>query len=92
MGFMVGRMGIGATLEGPLFQVDRFEACGRVLATGISPTVEVWTGEGLGAMFSLPAGNAATTALSVFPMRDFLNHEGFEVDVDVVSVDSFDPR
>ena len=91
MGLIVGRMGIGAALEGPLFQVDRLEGCGRVLTTGISLAVAACTGEGRGAMFSLPVACGAFVP-SVRPMRDFLNQEGLEVEVGVVSVESFDPR
>lgn len=83
---------MGAALEGPLFQVDLLEACGRVLVTGISLAVAACTGEGRGAMFSLPVACGGAFVLSVRPMRDFLNQEGLVVEVGVVSVESFDPR
>jgi len=89
MGLMVGKIGMGATFDGPLFQVDRLFACGRVFATGIS--VAAWTGDGLGATFSLPDAGCATVP-SDRPIKDFLNHDGLEDEVGVVSVESFEPR
>ncbi len=118
MGRMVGRMSMGATLEGPLVHVVRFPGGGRVLAADIS--VEACTGDGRGGV-SLAAGGcggaagaaaattttrgaavgvaaavtaavAATSAFSVRPISDFLNHDGLdEVGVDVAESLEFRP-
>jgi hypothetical protein len=93
MGLMVGKIGIGATFEGPLVQVDRLPACGCGLTTGISLTLAAaCTSDGRGAMFSFPVVCVEETlAFSVRLINDFLNHEGLEDEVNVVSVESFDP-
>ena len=90
MGLIVGSIGIGATCEGPLVQVDRFPACERVFATGIS--VAALTGDGRGAMFSFPgAWVGVRVVFSVRPIRDFLNHDDLDDKLGVFSDESFDP-
>ena len=91
MGLIVGKIGIGAALDGPLVQVDLFPGCGRVLATGIS--VAACTGDGRGAMVSFPAACVCVrpAVLSDRPIKDFLNHDDFD-EVGVMSVRSFEPR
>jgi hypothetical protein len=90
MGLMVGRIGMGGMLEGPLAQVDRLPAGARVLPTKTS--LPAWIGDGRGATFSLPTTGDAILELSDRPIRDFLNHDGLEVDVGVLSVESFEAR
>jgi hypothetical protein len=90
MGLIVGRMGIGAPLDGPLFHVDLLAAGGRVFVTGIS--VDACTGEGRGATFSFPDECTTLTELSDRPINDFLNHDDFEDDVVAASVKSLEPR
>ena len=90
MGLMVGSIGIGATFEGPLVQVVRLLGCGRAFTTGTSLMVAACTGCGLGVTISLLVGCCdVPVALSVRPIRDFLNQEGLE-DVGVVVAGSFD--
>jgi hypothetical protein len=89
MGLIVGRMGIGAPLDGPLFHVDLLAAGGRVFVTGMS--VAACTGDGRGATFSFPADCATLAELSDRPINDFLNHDDFEDDV-ALSVKSLEPR
>ena len=86
---IVGKIGIGAPLDGPLFHVDLLVAEGRVFVTGMS--VAACTGEGRGATFSFPADCATLVELSDRPINDFLNHD-FEDDVVAVSVKSLEPR
>jgi hypothetical protein len=90
MGLIVGKIGIGAPLDGPLFHVDLLVAEGRVFVTGMS--VAACTGEGRGATFSFPADCATLVELSDRPINDFLNHDDFEDDVVAVSVKSLEPR
>jgi hypothetical protein len=90
MGFMAGRIGIGAMLEGPLVHVVLFPACGLVLLTGRS--LAAGTGEGRGAAFSFPV-DCGVPALSDRPIKDFLNQEDFEDKLRAeISVESLDPR
>jgi hypothetical protein len=90
MGLIVGKMGIGAALDGPLFHVDLLAAGGLVFVTGIS--VAVCTGEGRGATFSFPDDCAMLVVLSDRPINDFLNHDDFEDNAGAISVESLEPR
>ena len=90
MGLIVGRMGIGAPFDGPLFQVVLLAAGGRVFVTGMS--VAACIGDGRGATFSFPDDCATLCVLSDRPINDFLNHDDFEDNVGAISVESFEPR
>jgi hypothetical protein len=90
MGLIVGKMCIGAPLEGPLFHVALLAAAGRVFVTGIS--VAACTGEGRGPKLSFPDDCAMLAVLSDRPINDFLNHDDFEDDVGAISVKSLEPR
>ena len=89
MGLMVGKIGIGAPLDGPLFHVALLATGARVLVTGIS--VAACTGVGRGATFSFPDDGATPEVLSDRPINDFLNHDDFEDD-GALSVKSLEPR
>ena len=89
----MGSIGIGAAFDGPLDQVDRFPGWGRALATGISFVVDACMGNGRGATFSFPEfGWDDAVEFSDLPIRDFLNHDGFDEDVNVSVEKSFEPR
>jgi hypothetical protein len=91
---MVGRMGIGATLDGPLTQVVLFAAVVLVFATGTSLlTVVEGTGEGRGAELSFVITGVTTGSAmpSERPINDFRNHDCFPV-VERVATVSFEER
>jgi hypothetical protein len=92
MGLMDGSIGIGAPFDGLLDQVERLVGCGRALAEAVSFMVCACTGNGRGATFSLPEfGWDEAVEFSDRPIKDFLNHDGFD-EVEVSVEKSLDPR
>lgn len=92
MGLMDGSIGIGAAFDGLLDHVERLVGCGRAFAGAESFMVCECTGNGRGGTFSLPElGWDEAVEFSDRPIRDFLNHEGFD-EVRVSVEKSLEPR
>ena len=92
IGRIVGRIGIGATLDGPFDHVVRFPGAGRAFEAGVSICADDCTGDGRGAAttsFTLTCGTAFSV-LSDRPIMDFRNHEGFDVELGVELAESFE--